>query len=69
MSTNDTGVLATPHTPSPGLVTAPATVRVKTCCDTLAGEPCDCRKFAAEARGVFAPGRAIMCRPASQWGA
>lgn len=42
------------------------TVPTKPCCGVLLGDECDCRAFAAEARGVFARG-AIMCRPASQW--
>jgi hypothetical protein len=44
------------------------TVRVKRCCGVLASDGCDCAEFAAQARGVFAPGRVIMCRPASEWG-
>ncbi len=43
------------------------TVGVKPCCQILTSDQCDCRAFAAEARGVFA--RPIMCRPASQWSA
>jgi hypothetical protein len=54
--------LCEPHPP------LPVSVPTKRCCGVLLGEVCDCAEFAAQARGVFARG-AIMCRPASRWGA
>jgi len=64
MTIDSSQALAAPptRTPEPS-----PTVRVKACCGVLAGEVCDCRAFAAEARGVFATGRVIVCRPASEW--
>lgn len=68
MSVNTTDAAEASATHSPDSGTPKPTVRVKRCCGVLAGEICDCTAFAAEARGVFAPGRVIMCRPASEWG-
>lgn len=66
MDTKSSGVLAAPATHSPAPGTTKPTVRVKNCCGVLVADVCDCRQFAAEARGVFA--RPIMCRPAGEWG-
>jgi hypothetical protein len=40
---------------------------VKSCCEILRGEACDCAEQAATARGLFLSNRVIMCRPASEW--
>jgi hypothetical protein len=64
MSGNATEVPTGP--PSPASTTGtPVTFPIKRCCGILADGECDCRQFAAEARGVFA--QPIMCRPASEW--
>lgn len=65
MTLNTHGATTVATAPPPAEPASP-TVRVKTCCGVLVGEQCDCRLFAAEARGVFA--RPIMCRPATEWG-
>lgn len=65
MDTKFSGALVAPATQTAQVDTPTSTVPVKTCCGVLRSDVCDCRQFAAEARGVFA--RPIMCRPASEW--
>ncbi len=54
-------------TRSPDAGTPKPTVQVKSCCEILRGEACDCAEQAATARGLFLSNRVIMCRPASEW--
>jgi hypothetical protein len=69
MSVQTIGASNPPTTPPAEVDTSvTVTVPVKGCCGVLAGDECECAAFAAEARGMFATGRVIMCRPASQWG-
>lgn len=69
MSVDATTKAVNVATRSPATGTPKPTVPVKRCCGVLHGEACECREQAATARGLFLPGRAIMCRPASEWNA
>lgn len=69
MDPNTTHGAAMVATAPPPAGTPKPTVHVKRCCGVLRGESCECAEQAATARALFLPGRAIMCRPASEWNA